>query len=302
MRAEGRSTATAAMGVAALSNQVGAAIGTTAFPAMGPVGVVAVRQYVAAIVLLVVTRPPLRSLTREQWRPIVLLAAILATMNLSLYTAIDRIGLGLAVTLEFLGPLTVALASSRRRFDIGCALVAAAGAITLMRPRPSNDYLGIALALLAAGCWASYILVNRAVGRRVTGTTGTAAASTLSALAYVPVGVLVLVHDAPGPKAWLCAAAAGVLASAIPYAIDMFALRHVAPQAFGLFMSVNPVLAGLVGWIGLGELLDGWDWLGIGAVVVANAAGVRPAALWRRRGSRDRGVAGARDTEQVVGA
>lgn len=152
-----------------LSNQTGAAIGSLAFPVLGPVGVVAARQYVAAIVLLTVGRPHLRSFTWRQWWPVLLLALVFGTMNLSLYSAIDRIGLGLAVTLEFLGPLSIALVASRRRADACCAVIAAAGVVTLMRPQPSADYVGMGLGLLAAVCWASYILLNRTVGRRVAG-------------------------------------------------------------------------------------------------------------------------------------
>ncbi len=152
-----------------LSNQVGAAIGSLAFPVFGPVGVVAVRQYVAAFVLLPVGRPRLRSFTWRQWWPVLLLALVFGTMNLSLYSAVDRIGLGLAVTLEFLGPLTIALAATRRRVDACCALIATAGVVVLMRPQPSTDYAGMCLGLLAAGCWASYILLNGTVGRRIPG-------------------------------------------------------------------------------------------------------------------------------------
>ena len=187
-----------------LSNQTGAAIGSLAFPVLGPAGVVAVRQYVAAIVLLAVGRPRLRSFTKRQWWPVLLLALVFGTMNLSLYSAIDRIGLGLAVTLEFLGPLTIALAASRRRMDACCALIAAAGVVTLMRPQPSTDYLGIGLGLLAAACWASYILLNRTVGRRVPGVQGSAAAAGLSALLFLPVGVVIAVAasaDRRGPSA-----------------------------------------------------------------------------------------------------
>jgi drug/metabolite transporter (DMT)-like permease len=162
-----------------LSTQLGAAIGSLAFPVLGPVGVVAVRQYVAAAVLLTVGRPRLRSFTRHQWGPVLLLAAVFGVVNLSLYTAIDRIGLGQAVTLEFLGPLTIALAGSRRRVDLGCAVLAAAGVVVLMRPRPTADYLGMGLALLAAACWAAYILLSRSIGQRIPGAQGTGAAAVL---------------------------------------------------------------------------------------------------------------------------
>ena len=160
----------------AASNQIGAATAALAFPVLGPAGVVAVRQWVAAAVLLTAVRPRFASFTRRQWRPVLALALIFATMNLSLYVAIDRIGLGLAVTLEFVGPLSVALLASRRVVDLGCALIAGAAVVVLARPQPSTDYAGIFLALLAAVCWAGYILVNRVVGVRLPGSAGPAAA------------------------------------------------------------------------------------------------------------------------------
>ncbi|MEU8574518.1 EamA family transporter [Streptomyces asoensis] len=257
-----------------LANQTGAAIGSLAFPVLGPVGVVAVRQYVAALVLLAVGRPRLRSFTRRQWGPVLLLAVVFGTMNLSLYTAIDRVGLGLAVTLEFLGPLAIALAAARRRVDAGCALIAAAGAVTLMRPRPSTDYLGLGLGLLAAVCWASYILLNRTVGRRVPGAQGPAAAAAVSAVLFLPVGVVLVVRHPPTAAAVGCAVAAGVLSSAVPYLADLLTLRYVPAAAFGLFMSVNPVLAALVGRFGLGQHLGLVDWAAVGAVVGANTLSI----------------------------
>lgn len=270
----GRLAAVATMIGSGLSNQTGAAIGSLAFPVLGPVGVVAVRQYVAALVLLAVGRPRLRSFTWRQWWPVASLAVVFGTMNLSLYSAIDRIGLGLAVTLEFLGPLAVALAGSRRRVDIGCALIAGAGVVTLMRPQPSADPLGMALGLLAAVCWASYILLNRTVGLRVPGAQGAAVAAGLSAVMFLPVGIAVAVRHPPTAGAVACAVAAGVLSSAVPYLVDLFTLRHVPARAFGLFMSVNPVLAATVGWIGLGQTLGGPEWAGIGAIVTANALSI----------------------------
>ncbi|WP_345664133.1 EamA family transporter [Streptomyces venetus] len=270
----GRLAGVATMVGSGLSNQTGAAIGSLAFPVLGPVGVVTVRQYVAAVVLTAVARPRLRSLTGWQWRPVLGLAVVFGTMNLSLYTAIDRIGLGLAVTLEFLGPLAIALGGARRRVDAWCAVIAAAGAVTLMRPQPSTDYLGLGLGLLAACCWASYILLNRTVGRRIPGAQGSAAAALVSAVMFLPVGVAVVLRHPPTAGAVGCAVAAGVLSSAVPYLADLFTLRRVPAQAFGLFMSVNPLLAALVGWIGLGQGLGGPEWGAIAAVVSANTVGM----------------------------
>ncbi|MFI0809235.1 EamA family transporter [Streptomyces echinatus] len=264
----------AAMAGSGLSNQTGAAVGALAFPVLGPLGVVAVRQYVAALVLLAVARPRPRAFTWRQWWPVLLLGGVFGSMNLSLYSAVDRIGLGLAVTLEFLGPLAIALAASRRRLDAGCAVLAAAGVVVLMRPRPSTDYAGMALGLVAACCWASYILLNRVVGRRVPGAQGAAAASAVSALAFLPAGVTVALAHPPTAGAVLCAVTAGLLSSAVPYLTDLLTLRHVPAQTFGLFMSVNPVLAAVVGWVVLGQGLGGAEWAGIGAVVTANAVSI----------------------------
>lgn len=257
-----------------LSNQAGASVAALAFPVLGPVGVVAVRQWVAAAVLLGVGRPRLRAFTAEQWRPVLGLAAVFATMNLTLYTAIDRIGLGLAVTLEFLGPLTVALTSSRRRIDLACAVAVAAAVVVLTRPRPSADYLGIGLALLAAACWGTYILLNRTVGERLPGLQGSAAAAGVSGLFHLPVGAVVLWLHPPTPTVLWCALAAGVLSSAVPFLADLLALRRVPTHFFGVFMSVNPVFAALAGTVVLGQHLEPASWSAIAVIVTANAVAV----------------------------
>jgi inner membrane transporter RhtA len=269
-----RVTGVALMTGSALSNQLGAATAAMAFPVLGPAGVVAIRQWVAGAVLFTTVRPRFASFTREQWRLVVALAVIFATMNLSLYTAIDRIGLGLAVTLEFIGPLSVALLASRRVLDLGCALVAGAAVVVLARPQPTTDYLGIGLALLAAACWASYILVNRRVGAVLTGSQGPAAAASLSALLYVPIGIWVLTSHQVTYVALGRAATAGVLCSAVPMVADLLALRRVPTRFFGVFMSVNPVFAALIGLIVLRQSLAAADWVAIAAIVTANAVSV----------------------------
>nr|WP_241837686.1 EamA family transporter [Streptomyces sp. CB02115] len=279
-RGAGRGAGVALMLGSGLSNQTGASVAALAFPVIGPAGVVAVRQWVAAVILCAVGRPRLRHFTAEQWRPVLGLALVFAGMNLSLYTAIDRIGLGLAVTLEFLGPLTVALAGSRRRVDLVAAGAAAGAVAVLMRPTPSTDYLGIGLALLAAACWACYILLNRTVGARLPGLEGSAAAAAVSAVLYLPVGAWVLWHHPPTPAALGCALIAGVLSSAVPFLADLLALRRVPAHFFGVFMSVNPVFAALVGLAVLGQRLDVLAWIAIAVIVAANTAAVSTA---RRR-------------------
>jgi inner membrane transporter RhtA len=277
-------TGVALMTGSAASNQFGAATAALAFPVLGPLGVVALRQWVAAAVLLTATRPKVRAFTARQWRPVLALALIFATMNLSLYLAIDRIGLGLAVTLEFLGPLSVALAASRRVLDLGCALMAGAAAAVVARPQPSTDYVGIGLALLAACCWASYILVNRVVGARLPGSQGPAAAAGLSALLYVPAGIWVLLTHPVTVTAVGHAAVAGVLCSAVPMVADLQALRRVPTRFFGVFMSLNPVFAALTGLAVLGQSLAMVDWLAVAVIVTVNGV-----AVGTRRGTRGRG-------------
>jgi inner membrane transporter RhtA len=258
----------------ALSNQVGAATGSLAFPVLGPAGVVAVRQWVAAVLLVGITRPRFQEFTRREWLPVLALAAVYAVMNLTLYTAIDRIGLGLAVTLEFLGPLAIALTASRRKVDLLCAVVAGAAVAVLMRPQPTTDYLGIGLGLVAAACWAAYILLNRTLGTRLPSAQGAAAASTVSALAYLPVALWIFLHHQPSLRYVAYAVAAGVLSSAVPFLVDLVALRRVPAGFFGLFMSVNPLLAVLVGWVLLDQTLGLVEWLAIAAIVGANSASV----------------------------
>jgi inner membrane transporter RhtA len=268
----------------ATSNQVGAAVGAHAFPTIGPAGVVAVRQFVAAAVLLPAVRPNLRRFTWAQWWPTVLLGLVFATMNLSLYTAIDRIGLGLAVTLEFLGPLAVALAGSRTRLDLACAAGAGLGVYVLVLPGPASDYLGIGLGLLAAACWAAYILLNRLLGARLPGLQAPAAATAVSALAYLPAAAILFNQGRFHGTGILYAIGTGVLASVVPYAADLVALRRVPARFFGVVQSVHPVLAALAGLVLLHQVPGPHEWAGIAIVVGANALAV--CALPARPGRR----------------
>jgi inner membrane transporter RhtA len=288
----------------ATSNQVGAAIGAHAFDAIGPAGVVAVRQVVAAAVLLPVARPPLRRMTWAQWWPTLLLAGVFAGMNLALYTAIDRIGLALAVTLEFLGPLAVALAASRNRTDLLTAATAGAGVYLLVLPGPSSDYLGLGLGVAAGACWAAYIVLNRVVGARLPGLQAPAAATAVSALAYLPVLVLLVADGRLDGLPLLYAIAAGLLSSVVPYAADLTALRHVPPRFFGVFMSTHPLLAALAGLALLGQVLAPHECAGIALVIAANAVAVASAGPSRRRRPgkvvEQRPVAGSRRLVEVL--
>lgn len=266
----GRTAGIATAVVGALSNQLGAASGSLAFPVIGPVGVVAIRQLVAAAILLPVVRPRVRDLTRGQWWPVLLLALVFATMNLTLYLAIDRIGLGLAVTLEFCGPLAVALLSTRSKNGAFCALIAGGGVIAITRPQATTDYLGIGLGLIAACSWAAYILLNRTIGTRIPGVQGTATATGVSAAAFLPVGVWILITTRPDAFTLVYAVGAGVLASTVPFVADLIALRRIPANLFGILMSINPVLAALVGATLLHEDLGTIEWVGVALIVIAN--------------------------------
>jgi inner membrane transporter RhtA len=275
----------------AASNQTGAAVAAHAFGPLGPAGVVAVRQVVAAVVLLAMARPPLRRLTAAQWRPVLGLAAVFATMNLALYSAIERIGLGLAVTLEFLGPLTIALLAARGLREGLLAAVAALGIYLLVVPGPTSELGGIGLALIAAVAWAGYIVINKVAGRRLLGLQAPAAASLVSAAGYLPVLVWLGIDGRLWGWPLLLAVIAGVLSSAVPYAADLTALRYLPAQLFGTLSSVQPVFAALAGVFILGQWLSGHEWLGIAIIVAANVV-----ATWRpgRRARRSRrGVKGA---------
>ncbi|WGM22873.1 EamA family transporter (plasmid) [Paenarthrobacter sp. OM7] len=257
-----------------LSNQIGAGIGAHAFPIVGPAGVVAVRQFVAAAVLLPVARPAFHRFTWRQWWPVLLLGAATALMNICLYVAIDRIGLGLAVTLEFLGPLGVALLSSRSRWDLVCGLSAGLGVYVLVMPGPSSDFIGVAVALAAAACWAAYILLNRIAGQRLPGLQAPAAGTLVSLAFYLPVAGYLLGQGVFTAPALLYAIAAGVLCSVVPYAADLIALRHVPAGFFGVFMSINPILAALSGTLVLGQVLVLHQWLGMGMIVATNTVAI----------------------------
>ncbi len=254
----------------ALSSQIGAAAGSLAFPTIGPVGVVTVRQFVSATALLIIARPPLRRFTWAQWWPTILLGVDFGVMNLSLYMAIDRIGLGLGVTLEFLGPLGVALATSRRRSTAGAALLAVVGVVLLTNPKPSTDYLGIALGLLAAACWASYILLNQEAGRRLPGVQGSAAAAAVSALLFIPIGIVTFLAHPPNAAVLGLALTAGLLSSVVPQVADIRMLRRVPANQFGILMSAHPVFAAAVGVLALHQILGLDQWLGIVAIALAN--------------------------------
>lgn len=281
--------AAAAVVGGAASVQLGAAIGATIFPLVGPAGVVALRQSAAAVALLAVARPRLRDLTWRAVRPALLLGLVLVSMNLAIYGAIERIGLGLAVTLEFLGPLALALLGSRRRIDLLCAAMAGLGVVLLTGTVPGIDLVGVLLALVAAASWAAYIVLSRRAGRTLPGVQGTALASLLAALITSPLLVVALAGLDPDQllHVAIVGLATGVLSSALPYSIDLLVLRRLPQQLFSVMQSVQPAAAALAGLVVLGQALEAWQLVGLGLISMGNVIAVsRPTAAGRP--SRDR--------------
>ena len=259
-----------------VSVQVGAGMAKNLFGLLPPAAVVTMRLATSAIVLVCVARPKLRGLA---WRDLAVACAFglsLAGMNLSFYEAMARIPLGVAVTIEFLGPLSVAIIASRRRRDLAWAGLAAGGVLLLARTGGGSlSLVGVGLALLAGVGWAAYILLSAATGRRFAGTSGLAIASVVGSVVMLPVGIGSAGADLLRPEFLAIGAGVGLLSSVIPYTLEMEALRKVPAGVFGILMSLEPAVAALVGLAFLGEILSWTEWMAIGCVILACAGAAR---------------------------
>jgi inner membrane transporter RhtA len=260
------------------SVQFGAAIATTLFARTGPAGAVLLRLVFASIILTVVWRPAVRKRTR---RDLILAAAfgiVLAAMNLTFYESIKRIPLGIAVTVEFAGPLAVAVVGSRRRTDFVWVGLAAAGIVALMHGDAHGlNVLGVVFALLAGCLWGTYILVNARVGRKFEEGTGLAIAMCVASVVALPFGIAEGGAQILTPHALVLGAAVGMLSSAIPYTFEMEALRRIATNIFGVLMSLEPAMAALAGFVVIGQGLSRRELVGIALVVVASVGASRRA-------------------------
>lgn len=288
-----RAPALALVSAGAVSVQFGAAFATGLFGRVGPAGAVTLRLGFAAVVLLVGTsiarhhrhagsphhlpdpaaapqlvRPPI---TRSDRLVVCAFGLVLAAMNLSFYGAISRVPLGVAVTVEFVGPLALALFSSRRLADGLWALAAGAGVVLLSTSAGRHvDPVGIGLAGLAGACWAGYILLSKETGRRFASLDGLASAMGVGALAVVPLGIAAGGAELVRPAVLSLGAAVAVLSSVVPYSLELLALRRVSPRAFGVMMSLDPALAAAAGFAVLGQQLALREWAALGLVVAAN--------------------------------
>lgn len=262
----------------ATAQQTGAALAASLFPVLGIVGVVAVRQLVMALTHIPVARPNPFRLGRRRLLLGIALGVVMSSMNFFLYLSIDRIGLGLAVTIEFLGPLTLALLASRRLLNALCALAGAAGVVLLTRPDSSGDPLGILLGLGAGASWAGYILLNKAAGARLPGLQATALASATSVILFVPAAFFTVDFHKITAAVLLVGLAAGLLASAVPYAADLYVLRRLPAGFYSIMMSIHPVVAAAAGFVILGEVLGLIDIAAIALICAANIAVVLAAS------------------------
>ena len=238
-----------------VSINLGSALAGVAIPFVGSPIVVAVRQLVMLVVLLPFYCPKLTMLRWQRLWPAVALGVSLAVMNLAFYESVHLLGLGIAATIEFLGPLLLALATSRRLLDVICVIVAGAGVVLLTGLEGQIDGWGVALALTAAAAWAAYILLTRRVALSLPGLEGLTVASIVSLALILPFAAFgVSAAEFSWPVLGLLLGI-GILSSAIPYSLDTFILRRITPRLYAIITAFGPVVAAIFGWIVLGERL-----------------------------------------------
>jgi inner membrane transporter RhtA len=258
-----------------LSVQLGAGIAKNLFDDAAPTTLVWLRLATSAVVLAAVVRPSLRGRTAYDWRVAMAFGVTLGTMNWAIYQSFARIPLGIAVTIEFLGPLGLAVAGSRRARDLTWAVLAAVGVTLLGLERGHLTWAGVGFALLAAGMWAAYILLSAATGRRWAGLDGLTVASVVATVLLTP---FLLVWSGRGlgtSHVLLAGALVGLLSSVVPYSCEMTALRTIRPSLFGILMSIEPAAAALVGIVVVHEFLTTVQWLALVCVVVASVGATR---------------------------
>ena len=241
---------------AMLSAQLGASLAKLLFAALGPFATVSLRTLFAALVLLAIWRPALRGRSRADLLAALALGLTLAGLSLSFYAALERIPLGVAMTLEFAGPLGVAVVGSRRPLDLLWGALAAAGILVLSPIGGTVDPLGAALALLGGAFWAASIVLSARIGRAIPGGSGLALAMAVAAVATLPFGVTAGDHALGDPVLLAAALGVGLLSSVVPFSLELEALRRIPVRVFGVLMSLEPAVAALVGFLVLGELLD----------------------------------------------
>ncbi len=261
------------MVAAVLSVQLGGAIAATLIPEVGVLGSVALRMWFAALLLLGIARPRLGGRSREDWTTAVAFGVALLAMNSAFYGSLERLPIGVAVTVEFSGPLLLAAATSRRARDLGAVALALVGVVLICEVLSVSlgdlDLVGIGLAATAGACWAAYILLSGRAGARFEGLDGIALSMAVAAVLALPLGLSAPGESMRHPDVLLLALGVAVLSSALPYSLELVALRSLAPGVFGVLLSLEPAAAALAGLVVLGQTLQPDQLVGMTAVVAA---------------------------------
>lgn len=258
--------------LAIVSVQCGAAIAKSLFPAIGAAGTASIRIGFSAVILLLAYRPNLRTITPRQWKMVIPYGLCLGAMNLVFYLAIERISIGLAVTLEFVGPLLVAIIGSKRLIDY-CWVILAAIGIALIAPWTNEgvDLLGVLFALLAGALWATYIVLGGKVSQIMNDGQAVSTGMLFAAILILPFGFYENGLANLTPKLFGMGVALALLSSAIPFTLEMKALGQLPPRTFSILMSLEPAAASICAFIFLQEKLNLYEILAVFCVVIASA-------------------------------
>ena len=261
---------------AATSIPIGAAIASTLFDEVGPAGIVFLRLLFAAAVLLALWRSPFRGHSAAAWRLIITFGVVVAGMNLAFYLAIDRIPLGIVTALAFTGPLAIAVWSSRKAGDIVWVVLAAAG-VVLLSPGvgQSVETLGLVFALIGGAFWAAYVLTSEKVGQAFEGGHGLALAMMIGAVVMLAPGVAAGGTALLRPEVLAVGIVVALLSTALPYSLELEALRRVPSGTYGVLLSLQPATAVVVGFIGLNQDLTPTELAAVGLIVVASAGALK---------------------------
>lgn len=257
------------------SVQAGSALAKQLFDVLSPTAMVWLRLMTSAVVLLAVVRPRLRGRTREDWLTALAFGFCLMAMNFSIYQSFARIPLGIAVTIEFLGPLSIAVLGSRKLTDLIWVALAGTGVFLLGYSSTSLNLPGVLFALAAAFLWACYILLSARTGRRWSGLSGLSVASVVGAVVLAGPAIASAGSALLQPHILALGLAIGVLSSVLPYSLELIALRSIPPRVFGILMSLEPAAAALAGFLLLRESLTGVELLAMACVIVASGGATR---------------------------
>ena len=257
------------------SVQFGAAISKHLFDRVEPTAMVWLRLVTSALVLVAIARPRLRGRSRADWLTVLAFGVTLGSMNWAIYQSFARIPLGLAVTIEFAGPLILSVVMSRRARDLLWVALAALGVGLLGFEKTELDLVGVGFAMLAGAAWVAYILLSVQTGRRWPGLDGLAMASVVASVMLAPLAIPVGGTALLDPTILALGAAVGMLSSVIPYAADLMALRRMRAGVFSILMSLEPAAAALAGMLLLAEFLSPLQWLAVAAVTAASVGATR---------------------------